>query len=137
MRAFRYFGWFCKNNVQYLRPLVLVGTVTFTTNGSILQIMEPDVTNQSSPRPFSVPVPGLADCSLSGGVKSTKEVGTIPPPFPNTDEFNISVANLHEKLGFSSQFQEELAAVGGNVHSLAVKLLNLFNLDDSGKFRAG
>ena len=96
--------------------------------------MEPDVNNHPSPRHTSVPVPGLADCSLSGGVKSHQEVGTIPPSLPNSDEFDISVANLPEKLGFSSQFQEELAAVGGNVHSLAVKLLNSFNSDDSGKF---
>ena len=99
--------------------------------------MKPDITNHPSPRPSSVPVPGLADCSLSGEVKSHQEVGMIPPSLPNTDEFDISVANLPEKLGFSSQFQEELAAVGGNVHSLAVKLLNSFNSDHSGKFVAG
>ena len=99
--------------------------------------MEPDIKNQPSPRPSSVMVPGLADCSLSGGVKSTQEVGTIPPPLPSSEEFDISVANLPEKLGFSPEFQEELVAVGGNVHSLAVKMLSSFNLDDSGKFRAG
>ena len=98
--------------MQYLRLLVLVGTVTFTTNGSILQIMEPDVTNQTSPRSTSAPVSGLADCSLLGGVKSHQEVGTIPPFLPSSEEFDISVANLPEKLGFSSQFQEELAVAG-------------------------
>ena len=30
-----------------------------------------------------------------------------------------------------------MVAVGGNVHSLAVKMLNSFNLEDLGKFRAG
>ena len=30
-----------------------------------------------------------------------------------------------------------MVAVGGNIHSLATKLLNSFNLDDSGKFKAG
>ena len=98
--------------------------------------MEPDVKNQTSPRSTSVPVPGLADCSLSGGVKSTSEVDTNPPPLPSS-EFDITVANLPEKLGFSPEFQEELVAVGGNIHSLAMKLLNSFNLDDSGKFKAG
>ena len=99
--------------------------------------MEPDVKNHPNARPSSVTVPGLADCSLSGGVKSTFEVGTISPPLPSSEEFNISVANLPEKLGFSPEFQEELVSVGGNVHSLAVKLLNSFNLDDSGCFKAG
>ena len=97
---------------------------------------EPDINNHPSHRPTSVPVPGLADCSLSGGVKSTSEVGTNPPPIPSS-EFDISVANLPEKLGFSQEFQKELAAVGGNTHSLALKLLNSFNLDDLGKFKAG
>ena len=46
-----------------------------------LNIMEPDVTNLPIPRHTSVPVPGLADCFLSGGVKSTSEVGTNSPPF--------------------------------------------------------
>ena len=31
----------------------------------------------------------------------------------------------------------ELEAVGGNIHSLATKLLNSFNVDNSGKFKAG
>ena len=30
-------------------------------------------------------VPGLEDCSLSGGVKSTSEVGTNPPPSPDLE----------------------------------------------------
>ena len=113
MRAFGYFGWYCKNNVQYLRPLILVGTVTFTTNGSILQIMEPDVTNHPSPRPSSVPVPGLDDCSLSGGVKSTTEVGTSPPPLLDSEEFDLTFNNLPEKLEFSSQFQERISCSRG------------------------
>ena len=83
--------------------------------------MEPDFINHSISRPSYVLVPGLADCSLSGGVKSTSEVGTNPPPIP-CSEFDISVANLPEKLGFSPEFQEELVAVGGNIHSLATKL---------------
>ena len=83
--------------------------------------MEPDVKNQPSPRPSSAMVPGLPDCSLLGGVKCTPEVNTKnPPPLPNSDEFDISVANLPEKLGFSPEFQEELVSVGGNIHSLAV-----------------
>ena len=98
--------------------------------------MEPDVNNHPSPRPTSVSVPGLADFFLSGGVKFTSEVGTNPPPLPSS-EFDITVANLPEKLAFPPEFQEELVAVGGNVHSLAVKMLNSFNLDGSGKFKAG
>ena len=52
-------------------------------------------------------------------------------------EFNISVNNLPEKLGFLPEFQAELEAVGGNINSLATKLLNSHNLADSGKFKAG
>ena len=74
--------------------------------------MEPDVNNHASPRHTSVPVPGLADCSLSGGVKSTSEVGTNPPP-PPSSEFDITFANLPEKLGFSPELQEELVADAG------------------------
>ena len=98
--------------------------------------MKPDVKNNPSPRSTSVQVPGLADCSLAGGVKSTSKVGTSPPPIPDSDDFDVTVNNLPEKLGFTPQFQEELAAVRGNIHSLAVKLINSFNSDDSGKFMA-
>ena len=66
---------------------------------SFLQIMKPDVKNYPSPRSSSVQVPGLADYSLSGGVKSTSEVGVNPPTHPDCD-FGISVNNLPEKLGF-------------------------------------
>ena len=69
---------------------------------------------------------------------SPQEVGTIiPPPQSQIEDFYINVSNLPEKLGFSSEFQEELKSVGGSVHSLAEKLLNSFNLDDSGSFKAG
>ena len=114
----------------------LVGTDLFTTKCSILQIMETNIINHPSPRPPSVPVPGLEDCSPSGGVKSTSEVGTNLPPLLD-EEFDISVNNLPEKLGFSPEFQAELEAVGGNVNSLAIKLLNSHNLADSGRFKAG
>ena len=99
--------------------------------------MKRDIKNNPSPRSPSVQVPDLADCSLAGGVKSSSKVGTSPSPIPDSDDFDVTVNNLPEKLGFTPQFQEELAAVGGNVHSLAVKLINLFNSDDSGKFVAG
>ena len=100
--------------------------------------MEPDVKNQPSPRPSSAMVPGLPDCSLLGGVKSTPEAGTLYPPSQSMiEEFDISVANLPEKLGFTPEFQEELKSVGGSIHSLAEKLLNSFNLDDTWSFKAG
>ena len=101
--------------------------------------MKPDVQNQSSPRPtVSATEPGLPDCPLLGGDKSTLETGAISPPSNiEVDNFDITVANLPEKLGFSHQFQEELKAVGGNPHYLAERLLSLFNLDDLGGFRAG
>ena len=99
--------------------------------------MKPDVKNNPSPRSTSVQVPGLADCSLAGGVKSTSKVGTSPPPIPDSDNFDVTVNNLPEKLGFTPLLQEQLASVGGNVHSLTVKLINLFNLDDSGKLWQG
>ena len=114
-----------------------MGTVCFTTTGFIFtDNMEPDTDNRTSPRSSSVSVPGLADCSLSGGVKITSEVATNPPIHPDS-EFDISVINLPEKLGFSVEFQAELKSMGGDFHSLATKFLNSFNLDDSGKFKAG
>ena len=101
--------------------------------------MEPNVQSQSSPRPkSSAQVPGLPDCSLLGGDKSTPETGTVSPPSQTkVDNFDITVANLPEKLGFSSEFREELKAVGGSPHDLAERLLNSFNLEDTGGFRAG
>ena len=97
--------------------------------------MEPDANNHTSPRSSSASVPGLADSYLSGGVKTTSEVGTDPPIHPDL-EVDINVNNLPEKLGFSVEFQAELKSMGGDVHSLAQKLLNSFNLDDLGTFKA-
>ena len=101
--------------------------------------MEPNIKSQPSPRPSSsAMVPGLPDCSLLGGVKSTPEAGTLSPPSQSkVEDFDILVANLPEKLGFTPEFQEELKSVGGSIHSLAEKLLNSFNLDDTGRFKAG
>ena len=90
-----------------------------------------------SPRSSSVPVPGLDDCYLSGGDKTTLEICKNPPPSSQDLEFDISVLNLPEKLGFSAEFQAELEAVGGNLQSLALKLLNSHNLDDKSQFKAG
>ena len=61
---------------------------------------------------------------------ATSQVGTRLPrrleqiPFPSSQdsEFNISVSNLPEKLGFSAELQAELEAVVGNLKSLALKL---------------
>ena len=101
--------------------------------------MDPNSSNQNSSRPSSsAPVPGLLDCHPGGRDISSQEAGTnIPPPQSKIEEFDITVANLPEKLGFSSEFREDLKSVGGSVHVLAEKLLNTFNLDDSGSFRAG
>ena len=54
--------------------------------------MEPDANLHTSSRSSSVSVPGLADCFLSGGVKTTSEV-------------DISVNYLPEKLGFSVELK--------------------------------
>ena len=79
-----------------------------TTNGFIIaDNIEQDANNHTSPRSSSVSVPGLADCSLPGGVKITSEVGTYPPIHPDS-EFDISVNNLPEKLGFLVEFKAEL-----------------------------
>ena len=82
--------------------------------------MEPDVQSQSSPRPkSSVPVPGLPDCSLLGGDKSIPETGTLSPPSQSkVEDFDITVNNLPEKIGFPPEFQAKLEAIGGNVHML-------------------
>ena len=80
--------------------VILVGTVCFTTNGFIFaDNMEPDTNNHTSPRSSSISVPGLADCSLSGGVKTTSEVGTDSPIHPDS-EFDVSVNNLPRNLAF-------------------------------------
>ena len=101
--------------------------------------IEPNVKSQPIPRPSSsATVPGLPDCSLLGGVKSTPEAGTSSPPSQSqVEDFDITVSNLPEKLGFPPEFQEELKSVGGSIHSLAEKLLNSFNLDNTGSFKAG
>ena len=101
--------------------------------------MKPDVQSQSSPRPTpSATAPGLLDSSLLGRDKSTLETGAISSQINSEeDDFDITVADLPEKLGFSPQFLEELNIVGGNPHYLAERLLSAFNLDDSGGFRAG
>ena len=101
--------------------------------------MEPGIRNQSSPRPkSSVNVPGLPDYSLLDGGKSTHETGTKNPPSKSrVEDFDITVNNLPEKIGFPPEFQAELEAVGGSVHMLAQWLLNSFNLDDKDSFKAG
>ena len=101
--------------------------------------MEPNINSQPSPRPSSsAKVPGLPDCSLLGGVKSTPKAGTISPPSQSqVEDFDITVSNLPEKLGFSPEFQEDLKSVGGSIHSLVEKLFNSFNLDDLGSCKAG
>ena len=83
-------------------------------------------------------MPGLPDCPPKSRDKSPQEAGTIiPPPQSQIEDFDINVLNLPEKLGFSLEFQEKLKSVRGSVHSLAVKLLNTFNLDELGSFQAG
>ena len=73
-----------------------------------------------------------------GGDKSTPETGTVSPPSQSkVEDFDITVSNLPEKLGFPPEFQEELKAVGGSLHVLAERLLNSFNLDNMGSFKAG
>ena len=55
-----------------------------------------------------------------GGDKSTPETGTVSPPSQSkVEDFDITVSNLSEKLGFPPEFQEELKAVGGSLHVLA------------------
>ena len=73
-----------------------------------------------------------------GGDKSTPETGTLSPPSQSkVEDFDITVNNLPEKLGFPPEFQDKLKAVGGSVHVLAHRLLNSFNLDDKDSFKAG
>ena len=88
--------------------------------------MKPDVQNQSSPRPTSsAKAPGLPDCSLLGGDKSTPGTGTVSPPSQTkVEDFDITVSNLPEKLGFSPKFRKELKAVGGSPHVFVVLLSN-------------
>ena len=99
--------------------------------------MENKHDDHPSTRSTSVSVLGLDDCYLSDGDKTTSEVGTKPPPLSKDSEFDITVSNRPEKLSFSTEFQAELEAVGGNLQSLALKMLNLHNLDDKSQFKAG
>ena len=101
--------------------------------------MKPDVQNQSNPRPTpSATAPRLSDSPLWDRDKSTSETGAINSHLNSEeDDFDITVADLSEKLGFYPHFLKELEAVGGNPYSLAERLLSAFNLDDLSGFRAG
>ena len=73
-----------------------------------------------------------------GGDKCTPETGTLSLPSQSkVEDFDITVSNLPEKLRFPPEFQEDLKAEGGSLHALAEKLLNSFNLDNAGSFKAG
>ena len=65
-----------------------------------------DTNSSNSSRPSSsAPVPGLQNCHSGGRDISSQEAGTnIPPPQSKIEEFDITVANLPEKLGFSWSF---------------------------------
>ena len=97
----------------------------------MISFADMDTNSPHSSRPSSsAPVPGLHNCHSGSRDISLQEAGTnIPPSQSQIEDFDITVANLPEKLGFSSEFQEDLKSVGGSVHVLAEKLLNTFNLD--------
>ena len=82
-------------------------------------------------------MPGLGDCHLSDGIKPSSEVGTNSPLKEVDENFDITISNLPEKLGFSAEFQEELTLVGGNVEFLAKKLLKSHDLSDRKFFQEG
>ena len=102
----------------------------------MISFADMDTNSPNSSRPSSsAPVPGLHNCHSGSRDISLQEAGTNPPQSQSPiEDFDITVANLPEKLGFSSEFQEDLKSVGGNVHVLAERLLNSFNLEDSGYF---
>ena len=65
-----------------------------------------DTNSPHSSRPSSsAPVPGLQNCHSGSRDISLQEAGTnIPPSQSQIEDFDITVANLPEKLGFSSEF---------------------------------
>ena len=79
-------GYFCYS----IHVFGLVCTVHAPLIVTILQ-MAKSVFNLPSPKSYFVLVPGLDDCNLLVGDKSTIEVGTHPP-HPHLDsEFDITV----------------------------------------------
>ena len=73
-----------------------------------------DTNSPHSSRPSSsAPVPGLQNCHSGSRDISLQEAGTNPPQSQSPiEDFDITVANLPEKLGFSSEFQDDLKSVG-------------------------
>ena len=130
-----FFGWNIISNVQYVYFLsfwyVLYIHHKFV---SFLQRMDNKRNDHPSPRSTSVSVPDLADCYLSGGIKTSLEVGTVPPSHIKDSDFEITISNLPYKLSFFAEFQAELEAEGGNIESFSVKMLQSPNLDDKGQF---
>ena len=70
-----------QSNVAVFMFVVLVGTDSFTTNCSILQHMETNVINHPSPRPPSVPVPGLDTAIPQVESSLPLRLVQIPPPY--------------------------------------------------------
>ena len=98
---------------------------------------DPEFQINPSPGSTSAPVPGPANWSLLGGAKLPREVGTVTtPPITYKDDYDVTIANLPEKLGLSPEFLEELAKVGGNGLDLCHKLLHSHSTEDK-SFRAG
>ena len=95
--------------------MVLVGTVTFTTNGSICRSWSQ--TSKTKPLPGPLLSKYQVWLTVPSQVKSRQSLRLVlSPPFPDC-EFDITISNLPEKLSFSPEFQGELEAVGGNIES--------------------
>ena len=100
--------------------MILVGTVTFTTNDSIRQNRTSIITPVPGPLQFQY----QAWLTVSSQVELSlllRLVQNSSPPLPYC-EFNIAVSSLPEKPGFLPEFQVELEAVGG----ITMNLLNSF-----------
>ena len=97
---------------------------------------DPEFQINPSPGSTSAYVPGPADISLLGGAKLPREVGTVTTPtISYEDDYDVTIANLPEKLGLSPEFLEELAKVGGNGLDLCHKLLHSHSTEGK-SFRA-
>ena len=113
-------------------------------NSVLLTDLNPDINPESdrdfldpSPGPASAQTPGPVDCSLLGVAEMPSEVGVISIKSPTeSDDYDVSISNLPEKLGFTPEFLAEVEKVGGNSLQLCHKLLASHSSEGS-HFRAG
>ena len=86
--------------------------------------------------PSSALTPGPVDCPLLGVAKTPGGECHFNKSPTDSDDFDISITNLPEKLGFTPEFLAELDKVGGDSLPLCHKLL-VSHTSEGSDFRAG